>query len=113
MAQTLAMNGYSKLASMMGPHPELAIFRRFGTLNAHNLLYLQAELVHLEHRLHQCVKSDAESGHIDRTIYDRDWQSLSESKLMPDGNAEQWETALKIRSTLKEYSKRLRYHRVS
>jgi hypothetical protein len=40
--------GYAQLASLMGAHPEVAVFRRFGALNAQNLLYLQAELTHLE-----------------------------------------------------------------
>jgi hypothetical protein len=44
------VNGYPKLARHMGASPEIAIFRRFGALNAQNLLYLQAELVHLEKR---------------------------------------------------------------
>jgi hypothetical protein len=43
--------GYTKLASVMGKNPELAIFRRFSALNAKNLLYLQAEHVNLEARL--------------------------------------------------------------
>ena len=105
MAQPQTMTGYSKLASLMGAHSELAIFRRFRTLNAQNLLYLQAELVHLEHKLRQCVEADISSGHVDRTIYDRDWQSLAESEASPGGNREQWETVLRIRNVLKEYSK--------
>jgi hypothetical protein len=40
-------NGYTKLAIQMGQYSEMAIFRRFGALNAQNLLYLQAELVQL------------------------------------------------------------------
>jgi len=51
MALNPTMNEYSKLASLMGPHPELAIFRRFSTLNAQNLLYLQTELVHPKRKL--------------------------------------------------------------
>jgi hypothetical protein len=98
------MAGYIKLASLMGAHPEVAIFRRFGTLNAQNLLYLQAELISLDLKLKRCAKADAESGHPDRTIYDRDWQSLHESLQAPDGNPEQWQTILSIRKTLKEYS---------
>lgn len=93
MEQIPPMNGYSKLASSMGAHPELAIFRRFGTLNAQNLLYLQAELVYLENKLQKCVKTDAASGHMDRMIYDHDWQTLFESTSAPDGNPEQWDTA--------------------
>ncbi|KAF2268994.1 hypothetical protein CC78DRAFT_606858 [Lojkania enalia] len=99
------MTGYSNLASLMGAYPETAVFRRFGTLNAQNLLYYQAELTHLELRLKRIAKADAESGHQDRTIYDRDWQTLSESEQVPGGNPEQWRAVLDIRRTLKEYSK--------
>jgi hypothetical protein len=104
MAQTPKINGYSKLASLMGPHPELAIFRRFNALNAQNLLHLQAEIVYLEHKLQECVQNGMASGHADRTIYDRDWQSLAESGSTPGGNTEQWEAVLKMRELLKEYS---------
>jgi hypothetical protein len=104
MTQLPPMNGYSKLASLMGAHPALASFRRFSTLNAKNLLYLQAELVHLENKLRKCVEADNASGHVDRVLYERDWQSLFESSTTPGGNSEQWETVMRIRSVLKEYS---------
>lgn len=97
--------GYTKLASLMGAYPEVAILRRFGALNAQNLLYLQAELTSLELKLKRCVKADAESGHQDRRIYDRDWQTLSESIESLENNSDQWSTVLQIRKTLKEYSK--------
>jgi hypothetical protein len=64
MVQLPPMNGYSKLASLMGAHPELAIFRRFGTLNAQNLLYLQAELIYFENKMRKCVEVDSISGHV-------------------------------------------------
>jgi hypothetical protein len=98
-------NGYTQLAALMEAHPEIAIFRRFGRLNAKNLLYLQAELIHLENRLQKCVDEDAASGHVDRTIYDRDWQTLSESgAAAPDGDPAQWNAILLIRKRLEEYS---------
>ena len=96
--------GYTQLAALMEAHPEIAIFRRFGRLNAKNLLYLQAELIHLEHRLQKCVDEDAASRDADRTIYDRDWQTLSESGAAPDGDPAQWNTILLIRKRLEEYS---------
>ena len=34
------MEGYAKIACLMGEFPEVAIFRRFGALNAQNLLCL-------------------------------------------------------------------------
>lgn len=97
--------GYPRLASLMGAHPEIATFRRFGALNALNLLYMQAELTDLENSLHKQAKSDAESGHPDRSIYHRDWQTLSESLTTEDGNPAQWRTMLKVKDKLSEYSK--------
>ncbi|OAG07047.1 uncharacterized protein CC84DRAFT_1242060 [Paraphaeosphaeria sporulosa] len=100
-------NGYTKLASLLGSHPDLAIFRRFGSLNAKNLLYMQAELVNLEGKLQRAIEADTASGHVDRVIYDRDWQSLAESGGAPDGCGEQWEVVLRIREKLKEYNEAL------
>ncbi|KAI1445732.1 hypothetical protein F5Y02DRAFT_98910 [Annulohypoxylon stygium] len=96
--------GYSRLASLMGAHPEVATFRRFGTLNALNLLYMQAELTSLENALYKQVKSDSESGHFERSIYHRDWQTLSESITAEDGNSLQWQTMLKVKDKLSEYN---------
>jgi len=45
------IKGYPKLAGQIELCPETAIFRRFGALNAENLLYFQAELVWLETEL--------------------------------------------------------------
>ena len=47
------VRGYPKLAGQMGLRPEVAIFRRFGALNAENLLYFQAELALLERDLQE------------------------------------------------------------
>ncbi|KAF2658215.1 hypothetical protein K491DRAFT_690369 [Lophiostoma macrostomum CBS 122681] len=113
MTLTQPLQGYTKLASLIGAHPDLAIYRRFGKLNAKNLLYLQAELVVLERRLEECVKKDQESGDQDRVLFDRDWQSLAESATVNGGNvggsekSEQWETVSKIKEKLREYNEAL------
>ncbi|EDN91968.1 predicted protein [Sclerotinia sclerotiorum 1980 UF-70] len=52
--------GYPKLAALQGTYSQLGIYRRFSTLNARNLLYLQAELVILEADLNQFTKNDYE-----------------------------------------------------
>ena len=96
--------GYPRLASLMGAHPEAAIFRRFGSLNALNLLHLQAELTHLESELYRQAKADAESGHFERSLYDRDWQTLSQSATAKDANPEQWKLLLQVRDKLRQYS---------
>ena len=90
--------GYSRLATMMGAHPEVAIYRRFGALNAQNLLYLQAELVDLENQLRDCERSSASS---DKA---RDWKALKDSAALPDPEGKQWRTFSAIRKKLDEYS---------
>ncbi|KAI8626750.1 hypothetical protein F5Y19DRAFT_466245 [Xylariaceae sp. FL1651] len=99
--------GYSRLASLMGTHKETAVFRRFGTLNALNLLYLQAELTNLENTLCQQAKADAESGHFERSIYARDWETLSESMAAENQHCPQWNTFLQVRKKLDTYNQTL------
>lgn len=107
--------GYRLLASAMGHSPQLAIFKRFGTLNAQNILYLQAELTVLENKLEEYIKEDQSARGGDRDIYDRDWETLKTShEINPPGNDDkpppttvsnrQWKTFLEIRGKLKEYS---------
>lgn len=87
----------------MGAHPEVAMLRRFAALSTQNILYLQAELNKLESDLRAIEKEDLESGDIDRSIYGRDWQTLSESVQFP-GQGRQWVLFLEIRKKLNEYS---------
>jgi hypothetical protein len=96
--------GYSRLASLMGAHPEVAIFRRFASLNALNLLHLQAELHSLELNLEEHAQVDATSGDFWRARYDRDWECLSQSISAEHGNPAQWNTMQKIKEKLNEYS---------
>ena len=100
----------------MGSHPEVAILRRFGALNAQNLLYLQAELVALEQDLRAISAEDSSSNEQDRANYSRDWYALSRSQNQTTGGEDarkQWQTILLIREKLKEYSRSscLRTHR--
>jgi hypothetical protein len=55
------MNGYEKVANLMAKHGEVAVFQRFDFLNTLNILFLQAELVHLEHDLRDSMQADLES----------------------------------------------------
>lgn len=96
--------GYHRLASLMGGFPEAAPFRRFATLNAKNLLYLQAELTALERELRDAARKDAQSGNQFRENYSRAWVFLCHSDERPDGSPEQWKVFSKIREALREYS---------
>ena len=101
------MEGYAKLALLMGQFPDVAIFKRYGTLNNLNLLYLQARMENLEAKLRSFAYEDENSNTMPRMYYSKDWFCLKESisPLAEEGsNCRQWQTFLEIRETLKEYS---------
>src|ERR1700761_4559225 len=93
------VEGYPKLAYEMGAYPETAIIRRFAGLNAMNLLYMQAELIHLENELKTLQRRDASQGY----KYSQDWYWLNISASSSE-NSDQIEKVLTIRAKLKEYS---------
>jgi hypothetical protein len=95
------MEGYEKVARLMALHPEFAIFRRFQELNIRNLLYLQAEITHLEDELKGIAIEDSTCAH--RQYYSRDWWSLSQGD--EGENREQWDKFLELREKLDKYSK--------
>ncbi|KAK8034782.1 hypothetical protein PG993_009777 [Apiospora rasikravindrae] len=80
---------------------QTGIARRFKRLAALNVLYLQAELSHLEHELERQRRRDLETGRDERADCDWNWLLLSESEL--NGGSRQWEVALEIRERLGEY----------
>jgi hypothetical protein len=55
------MSGYEKIARLMCRHPEMATFQRFDLLNTMNILFLQAELTHLQDDLRQSMEDDVQS----------------------------------------------------
>ena len=63
------MADYTRLAALVGTHPETAIFRRFKTLNAKNLLYMQSELVHLEAELSNIELENKLSGESGKALF--------------------------------------------
>ncbi|KAL6159216.1 hypothetical protein ACJQWK_04126 [Exserohilum turcicum] len=82
--------------------PEVAIFRRFGALNAQNLLYMQAELVYLKKELRRCQLEDHCNPSEKRSKYALDWRWLKVSEGTEAG--EQQALILRIRDLLKEYN---------
>ena len=67
------MHGYHKVAEYMSSHGEVAILRRFSRLNLLNLLYLQADIMRLEHRLLEIVDQNA------NIVTAKDWYELCNS----------------------------------
>lgn len=88
----------------MASWPDVAIFRRFGALNAQNLLFLQAEIQHLERELAIMRRDDDLSRDEKGMHVQRNWFELSQDT--EDGDAHpQWIVIQDIREKLKEYSK--------
>jgi hypothetical protein len=94
--------GYPKLAAKFEVLPEVAIFRRFGALNAQNLLYYQAEITYLERKLKAQQLQDNNQGNDQEKLYAIDWFWLEKSQ--EQGSAPQLKLVLKIRKLLREYS---------
>jgi len=67
------MQGYHKVAEYMSSHGEVAILRRFTRLNLLNLLYLQADIMRLEHRLFEVVDQNT------NITTAKDWYELCNS----------------------------------
>ena len=94
------MAGYTKLAHFMAERSH-KIVRRYDQLAVRDLLYLQAELCHLEIEYALVAKRDA-SEQDERQYYNREWWHLQASKSRGlDGK--QWEIATEIRAKLREY----------
>jgi hypothetical protein len=94
--------GYNKLATLMGPNTEVAIFRRFGTLNMFSLLYMQAELMELERKFTDAYLDYSASGIDPLKDFCRDFAKLraSEGTQYDD----QLQALKKIHTKLEEYS---------
>ncbi|KAI1123539.1 hypothetical protein F5Y10DRAFT_270028 [Nemania abortiva] len=105
--------GYVRLAEHMGHYPQLAILRRFGTLANETLLYYQAEITQLEHRIKFVQDQDNQSDDENQRLYARSWISISESSLEDPEcpKRKQYELIMKLRKLMAEYHQALYYHR--
>ncbi len=93
--------GYPKMADFVGLEPQLAIFKRFGSLNAENLLYMQAEIAGLEEDLRLIVDQDAStSNDKENRNFSVSWRTLQEA----GSESLQYRKRMEIREKLKEYS---------
>lgn len=112
-----ALVGYAQLASKLSLDADLSIFRRFGELNVRNILYLQSELLELEQKLHR-LDNEADKSRQDPTTWfkprsyyyaSRRQQKRSvgggDGDSNEDGVNEYWDTVLKIREVLGQYSR--------
>lgn len=96
--------GYPRITTQMSFLPETAAFRRFGALNARNLLYLQADLAHIEVKLLKLEKTDNESTEGKKHRYAVDAYWLNSARTERDDDSKQKDLVLKMRETLNLYS---------
>ncbi|KAI4639286.1 hypothetical protein J4E93_009465, partial [Alternaria ventricosa] len=101
--------GYPMLAGRMGNMPEVAMFRRFGALNARSLLYYQAELAHLEDELQLLEAEDAKSKDGKKEKYTTNAFWLNTADFRPDGelrdgDKRQRDLIVHMRHILREYN---------
>lgn len=82
--------------------PETSIFRRFGTLNSLNLLYLQAELTDIENKLREAQVADHNTSEGYKKFYAKNWYFLKVSA--QDGDDKQLQLVNLLREKLDKYS---------
>jgi hypothetical protein len=93
-------DGYGKVAELMSTYDEFAILRRFKRLNMKSLLYLQAEIAHMEEALDDQVERDS----VDPALqyHGRDWWSLANDD--NKSSQEHWHKVLQLREKLDLYN---------
>lgn len=100
------MQGYEKLAALLSSSPSLQLFRKFGALQAKNLLYLQAELSILERQLGAIMKQDqdeANAGDQEKLAFLDSWLALKTSDQNLAADNTQYRKVVEIRDCLKKY----------
>jgi hypothetical protein len=110
IAETPPPDGYPSLADFIAKHRDhsTAIYRHYDDLSARNILYLQSELAELRAQQIAFDREDAEPGEIDAQERARNWTMFKTLAEEPGGHQREqarMKLMLKIRGTLKEYSK--------
>jgi len=86
------MADYSRLSKLIGAHQDLAIFRKFASLNAKNILYMQAELIHLQAELENIELANGNSGDVQKAAFQVSLFDLKDSS--GTKNDLQWRKAI-------------------
>ncbi|KAF2804458.1 uncharacterized protein BDZ99DRAFT_397802 [Mytilinidion resinicola] len=102
-------DGYRAVAAWIARDPdnETFIYHRFDQLSARNLLYLQSELLALEHSLAQLDAQAANAQDLDLKDSARRWEAFSKNAEIRDEERERMDIVIQIREKMKEYHKAL------
>lgn len=102
-----SMGNYQGLSDFMGHWPDLNIFRRFGFLQAQNLLFLQAELAHLQLELRVIREDESTDGEENAEKHKQSRRDHAEYwyALLEEGEeSEEYSKVVEIRDKLQQYS---------
>ena len=101
---TSDMKGYNKLAALFASDPCVASYQRFAKLNHLNLLYYQAEILHLQEDYEDIVSEDMDSRSPEKKGLPYSvWDLKMYSSKTGEKNL-QWERFQEIRALLEKYS---------
>jgi hypothetical protein len=103
------LDGYPRLAALIGDQPEFAIFRRFLPLRALHLLHLSAEISYLSEALDIQSDIDRSSGDPDKILFDLHYGKLLKSRtdVQKSNQIEQWD---RLAAKLKEQGSSILSH---
>lgn len=105
------MEGYDKLAALISAHRGIDMFRKFGALHAKTLLYMQAELTHLEAQLSDVIREDRsarDAGAEEKRKFQFSWASLGKS-MENSQTGLQYRLVMKIRAVQERYCRHLSF----
>ena len=100
------MDGYTRLAALIGEQPQYAIFRRFMTLRALRLVHLSADIAQLSDELGLAIEVDRKSGDPERVLFEFYYLRLQKSRQQHEysAQAEIWD---RLDAKLKEHGEPL------
>jgi hypothetical protein len=113
------LEGFSEFSEFISSDGSLSLYRRFGTLGARNLLYLQAELHLLESQLRALDNNDSKvvsqpTNNREKELVDdaaRSWESFqAQAQARDSRQVKKMEVVLKIRTVMKEYGMQKQIH---
>jgi hypothetical protein len=96
----IELQGYPKLAHLMGTYPEYGIFRKFGSLSMISLLAIQAKLARLERKLQEASSKSQDLTNVNAKQQWSDFEKLQSLDATEKANADLLED---IRKTINEY----------
>ena len=100
--QSPGRGSWLRVAALMSDKPEMAVFRKFRTLNVLRLLEMQSHLMQQEQDYEYICSLDARVDCSTTRSYPKDWEALAES--LGKGGTLQRDAWKKLRSGLEAYS---------